>query len=116
MPYSNDLRLRAVNHYLTVHRNYKAVSSLFSIGIATLHAWVKRFRASGNVTRGRPTGRPRLVTESDEKELYQLTLSNADSSLESLSEKWRERSGAHLNIMTMSRTIRRLHLTHKKNI
>src|SRR5215207_477180 len=115
MPYSNDLRLRAVHHYLNVHKNYQVVSSLFSVGIATLHEWVKRFRANGNVERNKPPGRPRLVSESDEKEFYKMTLKNADSSLEILSEEWREKSGQKLSIMTMSRSIRRLHLTHKKN-
>lgn len=115
MPYSNDLRSRAVNHYLNVHKNYQVVSSLFSIGIATLHEWVKRFRASGNVTRNKPPGRGRLILKCDEKEFYEMALNNADSSLEKLSEKWREKSGTQLSIMTVSRSIRRLHLTHKKN-
>lgn len=49
--------------------------------------WVKRFRTNGNVERKRSTGRPRLVSESDEKEFYKMTLNSADSSLENLSEE-----------------------------
>ena len=107
MAYSNDLRTRAVNHYLTINRNYKEVSDLFHIGIATLHDWVKRSLTSGSIERKSPPGRPCAVSESDHDELCRMVLSNADSSLRELSEKWHEKSGIQITGMTISRTIRR---------
>jgi len=116
MSYSSDLRIRAVEHYLNVHRNYKEVAKLFHIGIATLHDWVKRFRSSGNVESNRPPGRSRLLSGPEQDELYQMVLCNADCRLEDLSEKWREKSGKQVSSFTISRTIRRLRLSYKKNI
>jgi transposase len=115
MSYSNDLRLRAVHHYLNVHRNYKAVSKLFKVGIATLHDWVRRFRASGSIPCNNPPGRPRTVSGVQENEFYNMVLANADCTLEKLSEKWQEKSGTQVSGMTIWRTIRRLRLTYKKN-
>jgi transposase len=115
MSYSNDLRIRAVNHYLNVHRNYKEVANLFHVGIATLHDWVNRFRANGSVDSNKPPGRTRLVSEAEQDELCQMVLSNSDCTLKDLSEKWREKSGTQVSAFTISRTIRRLRLSYKKN-
>ena len=116
MAYSNDLRMRAVNHYLNINKNYKEVSVLFQVGIATLYDWVQRFLANGSVESKRSSGRPPKVSQAEHEDLRKLVLSNADCSLSALAEIWYAKHGVEISIFAISRTMRRIGLSYKKNL
>ena len=116
MAYSKDLRIRAVEYFHKHNSNYRDVSSLFQIGLGTLHRWIKRFNQTGGIERFKPTGRPPLIDSKRHSELKEFVLKNSDSSLSVLSQKWSNEHGQTLSISALSRTISRTGLTLKKNI
>ena len=114
MAYSNDLRTRAVAHFLQETVDYRGTASLFKIGAATLHRWVERHRERGDSKPFKSTGRPRTIPITRDSILIEFVLLNADSPLRVLSEKWHEQHGQKLSISTISRSIRRAGLSFKK--
>jgi transposase len=116
MAYSNDLRTRAVKHFLEQNKDYRKVSALFKIGTGTLFRWVERFQKTGAIERLKPTGRPPLIPPKQFKQLQAFVFRNADDSLTQMAEKWLKNSGQALSISALSRTIARAGLTYKKNL
>jgi transposase len=114
MAYSKDLRIRAIEYFHKHNSNYRDVSSLFQIGLGTLHRWIKRFNQTGGIERFKPTGRPPLIDSKRHSELKEFVLKNSDSSLSVLSQKWSNEHGQTLSISALSRTISRTGLTLKK--
>lgn len=116
MAYSNDLRISAVTYFLNNNLRFKDVASIFMIGVATLHAWVKRFQETGGIETVKSTGRPRVLQVEKHGEFEKFVRANADNTLEELSEKWHALHGQKLSIMCISRNIKRICLSYKKNI
>lgn len=114
MAYSNDLRISAVNYFLTHNLRYKDVAPIFGIGVATLHGWVSTYSKSGRVDCKISTGRPRLLRREKDSAFQEMLMKNADQTLEQLSEIWEAQQGQRLSVFCLSRSIRRLGLTRKK--
>ena len=115
MGYSNDLRLRAVNYFVEHKLQYREVSSLFQIGVATLYDWVKRFKSTGSLARKKPTGRPSLLPAEENAKFKDFIMSNPDKSISELAEGWGLAHGKHMSTSSFSRNIKRIGLSYKKN-
>jgi transposase len=116
MAYSNDLRISAVTYFLNNNLRFKDVAAIFMVGVATLHTWVKRFHEAGSIEVRKSTGRPKLLSVDKQTEFQDFVRANADNTLEQLSEKWHILHGQKLSIFCISRTIKRIGFTYKKNI
>src|ERR1700692_705456 len=116
MGYSNDLRIRAVNHFIEHKQQYREVASLFQIGAATLHEWVKRFQKTGSIVCKKSSGRPRLVVAEENDAFKNFIMSNPDKSLRELAEGWRSNHGKQMSSGSCSRSIKRVGLSYKKNL
>lgn len=114
MAYSNDLRVSAVTYFLSHDFRYKDVAPIFGVGVATLHGWVSTYKESGRIESKSPTGRPRLLQGKQDSAFQEMITTNKDMTLEQLSEAWEAHQGQKLNIMYISRTLRRLGITRKK--
>jgi transposase len=115
MAYSNDLRLRAVTYFRNNNLQYRDVAAIFDIGVATMHDWVKRFEETGKVEKIKSSGRPRVLPAEKNDAFKELVSCNADKTLAQLSEKWHEAEGQKLSIFCVSRSIRRVGFSYKKN-
>jgi transposase len=116
MAYSTDLRTRAVKHFLSTNQSYQSAASLFQIGVGTFHRWVKRYRTTGNIDIRKSSGRPRCLNPAAENEFKAFVLQHSDATLSTLSDKWAKKTGVTLSIFCISRTLRRMNFTNKKNI
>jgi transposase len=116
MAYSNDLRTSAVTYFLNSNLRFKDVAAIFMIGVATLHEWVKRFQETGGIEVKKSTGRPRLLPVEKHAEFEEFIRSNADNTLEQLSEKWYALHGEKLSIFCIYRSIKRIGFSYKKNV
>ena len=116
MAYSIDLRTRAVSYFLNHNKQYREVAALFDVGVATLHDWVQRHEETGNVHPRKATGRPRLLSPAQNDAFKTFILKNADRTLAELSAEWHCQDGELMSISCVSRSIKRLDFSYKKNL
>ena len=114
MSYSEDLRMKAVSYYLSHQESYQSAGTVFGIGAATLHAWVKRYFELGHLKPIKPEGRPRVLLPDLQEAFRGLVQQHSDKTLRELSELWAQQQGQKLSIFCVGRTLRRLGFTLKK--
>lgn len=73
--------------YFERHSNYRDVSSLFQVGVGTLHCWVERFKQTDDIECFKPSGYPPLIPYARHPKLKEFVLKNAHNPLTVLSEK-----------------------------
>jgi putative transposase len=63
-PYSRDLRERVVTAILKGGLSRRKAASHFAVGISTVINWVRRFRETGSIARGKMGGyRPKAIVD-----------------------------------------------------
>jgi transposase len=75
--YDRETKQKAVKMFLEEHRSYRAIAE--ELGIrksARIEAWVRMYRAEGEVSYIKSIGRP-PKSESEERELDRLRMENA---------------------------------------
>ena len=114
--YSKDLRLKVLAAMDRGVPRSEAVG-MFGISLATLKRWLKK-RSEGEDLEPKPsTGRKRsiLATTEERRFLWSQLQSNDEATLERHCELWEEEQGVRVSIATMSRAIRTLGWTRKKD-
>lgn len=114
--YSKDLRLKVL---AAIDRGMsrKEVVRTFGISIATIGRYLRRRREGAELAPRPSTGRtPTILANLQYKRALWKQLEDNDSAtLEGHCELWEERQGAKVSISTMSRAIRRLGWSRKKD-
>ena len=115
--YSKDLRLRVL---AAVDRGMprKEVVSTFGISIATIGRYLRRSREGLDLSPRPSTGRtPTLLATSEHKRALwnQLEQNDTATTLERHCQLWERAQGMKVSISTMSRAIRKLGWSRKKD-
>lgn len=114
--YSKDLRLKVL---AAVDRGVprSEVVGMFSVSLATLKRWLKKRSEGEDLEPGTSTGRKRriLATAEERHALWSQLEGNDEATLERHREMWEEERGVRVSMATMSRAIRRLGWTRKKD-
>jgi transposase len=114
--YSKDLRLKALAA-LDRGMPRKEVVGTFDVSLATLKRWLKRRReGEGLSPRPSPGRTPRILATAEERRaLWAQLEENDDATLERHRELWEEERGVKVSVATMSRAVRKLGWTRKKD-
>jgi transposase len=114
--YSKDLRLRVL---AAVDRGMprKEVVRTFGVSIATIGRYIRRRREGMDLAPRPSTGRtPTILANLQQKRaLWKQLEENDTATLKRHCEIWQERQGARVSISTMSRAIRKLGWSRKKD-
>ena len=115
--YSKDLRLKAL---AAVDRGTprREVVGIFGVSPAALKRWLKRRREGADYLTPKPSpGRtPRILATIEERRaLWAQLEANNDATLERHCELWEVEQGIAVSISTMSRAVRKLGWTRKKD-
>jgi transposase len=114
--YSKDLRLRVL---AAVDRGMprKEVVNTFGISVATIGRYLRRRREGVDLAPRPSTGRPLTVLADLEQRraLWKQLENNDDATLERHCELWEKSQGVKVSISTMSRAIRKLGWSRKKD-
>jgi transposase len=114
--YSKDLRLRVLSA-LDRGMPRKEVVRTFGVSIATIGRYLRRRREGMDLAPRPSTGRtPTILANLQQKRaLWKQLEQNDTATLERHCEIWEERQGARVSISTMSRAIRKLGWSRKKD-
>ena len=114
-PYSQDLRKRAVNAYLSGDATYEEVAERFAIGPATVNRWVSRQRTKGSLDPD-PMGGDRhsKFDNAAEARLAAMVEEDIDATRDELVKKVRDELGLNVSGSAIQRALQRLGLTRKK--
>jgi transposase len=114
--YSKDLRLRVLAA-LDRGMPRKEVVRTFGVSIATIGRYLRRRREGMDLAPRPSTGRtPTILANLQQKRtLWKQLEENDTATLERHCEIWDERQGARVSISTMSRAIRKLGWSRKKD-
>ena len=115
--YSKDLRLKALGA-LDRGLPRKEAAKTFGVSLATLKRWLKRRREGEDLAPKPSPGRtPRiLATREQRRALWGQLEANDDATLERHCELWEgEHRGGGVSVATMSRAVRKLGWSRKKD-
>jgi transposase len=114
--YSKDLRLKVLAA-LDRGMPRKEVVRTFGVSIATIGRYLRRRREGMDLAPRASTGRtPTILANLQQKRaLWKQLEQNDTATLERHCEIWEERQGARVSISTMSRAIRKLGWSRKKD-
>jgi len=114
--YSQDLReklLAAVDRGMP----RKEAVGVFGVSPATLKRWLRRRRETGSAApKSRPGMRPRIGASTGERlALWRQLEAHPEATLEEHRELWERQHSVRVSVSTVSRAIRRLGWTYKKD-
>jgi transposase len=113
-PYSTDLRERIIQHTTTgVHHD--EIASTFQVGHRTIERYIRLLKTTGSLEPRITTGRNRAVSNDQLLEFETQLKNNQDATLEQHQKLWLETQEQLLSTATISRMIKRLGWTLKKN-
>ena len=113
-PYSTDLRERIIQHN-TAGVHHDEIASTFQVGHRTIERYVRLLQTTGSLEARITTGRHRAVNN-DQLLVFEKQLeNNSDLTLEQHQKLWLENQEQLLSTATISRMIKRLGWTLKKN-
>jgi len=116
MAVSLDLRRRAIDAYERGDGPIPTIAARFSVGASSLARWLKRKRLAGSPERlPRAGGNPRRITAQGERLLRAWLKQNPSVAQHELAARLFEATGQAVVQQTVSRTLRRMQLTLKKN-
>lgn len=109
-PYSIDLRERIVLAVERGEHSIRHIAQLFSVSLSFIVRLLQRYRRTGSVQPQPYPGAPRKLKAAQEARLRELVRKHPDATLAEL----RQRLGVRCSLMTIVRTLKRLHITRKK--
>jgi transposase len=113
---STDLRIRIVEARAQERLTYEQLAERFGVGRATVDRMLRLARETGSVEpRAHGGGAVRRTTQQEQDLIVELVRARSDATLEELCVALELRSGLRISRSTMSRELRLLGLTRKKN-
>ena len=113
MAYSVDLRKRIVRAVLERGMSIAEAARSFEVGTATVERYLRRYRESGDLRPRTPPGRPSGFTEHGDQLRRQLHQN--DLRLEDHCRQWQQATGKRVSTATMSRWLKKMGMTRKKD-
>ena len=114
-PYSTDLRERIIQHN-TAGVHHDEIATTFQVAHRTIERYVRLLQTTGSLEARITTGRHRFVNN-DQLLVFEKQLeNNSDMTLEQHQKLWLETQEQLLSTATISRMIKRLGWTLKKNV
>ncbi len=110
--YSVDLRERSLRA-LTSGMPAAEVARLFDVSVSSLYRWRAQLHASGDLTPGRSSGRPRAIPVAAEAALRAQVAAATDATLAEHRARWQDVTGEAVSRAALHRALVRLGLTHK---
>jgi len=111
---SRDVRERALAA-LDAGRSMADVAACVRTDPSTVRRWRRQRALHGEIGPRPRAGRPRLVCADDQADLLAQVAAAADATVAEHCARWEAAQGVRLSPSTMSRTLRRLGLTRKKD-
>lgn len=112
--YSTDLRERIVQH--ANQKDRADTASLFQVSPRTIRRYLERQRTGRSLAPGRTTGRKRSLTPEQEIALGQQSDAHPDDTLEQHRQRLYNEHGVQVSTATISRSLKRLNRTRKKDV
>ena len=107
--YSEDLRERVVEARLSGMK-VSEICRVFQVDDNSVYRWVARYRDTGSVSaKRRGSGRPSKIEDMEKFEAF--ARAHAHCTLAQMQAKWE----GEVSLMCLSRALKRLNWTHKKN-
>ncbi|PIQ24058.1 transposase [bacterium (Candidatus Blackallbacteria) CG17_big_fil_post_rev_8_21_14_2_50_48_46] len=116
-PYSEDLRIRVLQAYLSKQGSMRNIAERFDVSLSFVLALVKQYRESGNIQpRPRGGGQKLRVDEGGMDQLSQIIQDHPKATLQELCEYFAQVTGIQLSVPTMSRCFKRLQNKHARKL
>ncbi len=91
-----------------------AVVSTFQVSDGSIKRWLKLRREHVTLVARRPSGRPAILTSSNDDALRQLVQAAPDATLAEYTAQWNAVHNTPVSQWTLGRALRRLGVTRKK--
>jgi transposase len=114
MAYSVELRKRIVKAVIERRMTISEAAKTFEVGTATVERYLHRYREKKDLTPRTSPGRPSGLAEREGFLREQLAQRN-DLRLSDRCKQWKEATGKRVSTATMSRWIRKVDVTRKKD-
>lgn len=111
---SDDVRERALAAVDAGHR-VADIAAFFPNDPFTIHRWIRQRTATGSGLCRPRSGRPRLITESDDDALRAQIDAHSDATLAEHRQRWAIEQQVQVSASTMRRVLLRLQITLKKS-
>lgn len=116
-PLSTDLRNKIIDSYNRGEGTYNEIAALFSIGVASVARFLRRFREYGDVSPApHGGGNQPLIKTKDHKKLESMVVKNTSATADELVGLWYTKYNIRLSRSSMQRALQRIGMTVKKNI
>lgn len=113
MAYSVDLRERVVRAVLERGMSVAEAARSFEVGTATVERYLRRYRERDDLRPDTPPGRPSGLAEHEQQLKRQLRQN--DLRLGDHCRQWQQATGKQVSTATMSRWLRKIGVTRKKD-
>ena len=113
-PYSKDLRERIVQAYKNGVGTITQVADLFCVNRRSVDKYLAIYRESGDLTPGKSTGRPALLTDENLQIIKDIALANPGGTLYDYCDTFFEEKGIKLSKSCMWDACEILNLNRKK--
>ncbi len=108
-PYSLDLRERVFETYRAGLATMAEIADQFGVSVSFVCEMVVLFRDTGALSpRAHGGGKPRTLSEQDERVIARILGDKNDSSLAELREELAQRTGKNVSASTMSRALKKM--------
>lgn len=87
---SDDLKLKAIQHYLKQSRNYEKTARIFQCSVTSLKRWVERYQSTGSVSRKIREYTAYKVKRSHLRRALQILKKHPTISMKSLAKRLRD--------------------------
>lgn len=114
-PYSYDLRIKILSHFLS--NSAKETARVFNVSVNTVYLLKRLFIETGDVKPRASTRKyPRLISPEGELYLQVLIIEKPDITLEELRDEYRKAYAIPVSMGTMFNTLKKLGFSYKKNL
>lgn len=111
-PYSNDLRRKVVEAITLNGMKRCEASEQFNLSRSTIHDWLKRYEATGNILPSHHNHQGHSHKITDWKAFEAFAREHADKTQAELAELW----PTNISDRTMSRALKKIDFTRKKDL
>jgi transposase len=114
-PYSEDLRLRAVEAYENGEGSQIEIAERFKISLPTFERYWRRYKQTGSVSAiAGKKGRPRLISAEKSFEVRKIIENPPDITLQEICDEYNRRNKTNISIFVMYGVVKKLGFRRKK--
>ncbi len=114
-PYSNDLRQKVVDAYMSKKGSMRALAVRFSVSLDFVWRLLDRYRRTGRLNpKPHGGGPPRKLSRADEQVLGQLLKAHPEATLSELNQQLKAKTGVQVSDSSIGLSLRRRGITRKK--